>query len=131
MVKEESHFKLQEDKSKSLHLGLPGAILSCGLTHNASLAASCSSNQKILLWDISGGKCVGSLDGHKNDVTSCSFGKELLASGARDGVLFLWKYRQLKRASTISKCKSIHTFLYISNRFIGKYSSKRNLLCNF
>ena len=121
MVKEESHFKLQEDQSKSLHLGLPGAILSCGLTYNARLAASCSSNQKILLWDINGGKCVGSLDGHKNDVTSCSFGKELLASGSRDGVLFLWKYRQLKRVSAISKCKTIHTLLYISNRFIGNY----------
>ena len=104
MVKGESHINLNENKSKCLHLGLPGAILSCGLTHNASLAASCSSNQKVLLWDISGGKCVGSLDGHKSDVTSCSFGAELLASGSRDGVLFLWKYKNLKRVSTISKC---------------------------
>lgn len=86
---------------RALYLGVPGAILSCGLTHNASLAASCSSNNKVLLWDVNAGRCVGSLDGHTADVTSCSFGKELLASGSRDGSIFLWKYKVLKRASQI------------------------------
>jgi len=99
MGKEESQF--QTKIHRALYLGVPGAILSCGLTHNANLAASCSSNNKVLLWDVNAARCVGSLDGHQADVTSCSFGKELLASGSRDGTIFLWKYRALKRASQI------------------------------
>ena len=88
---------------KRLDLGQPGAILACGLTHDNTIAASCSTNNKVLLWEVLSGRCIGALDGHQSEVTSCSFGADLLVTGSRDGVIMLWKYKDMKRCSKISK----------------------------
>lgn len=58
---------------------------------------------QVLLWDVNTGQCQGSLDGHASDVTRCSFGKEILATGSRDGTVILWRYADNKRCSKISK----------------------------
>ncbi|XP_057295533.1 dynein assembly factor with WDR repeat domains 1-like [Hydractinia symbiolongicarpus] len=87
---------------RTLNLGQAGAILACGLSNDDKLAASCSTNKKVLLWDVESGRCTGSLDGHKADVSACSFSANLLATGSLDGMIFLWKFKEGKRTSRIN-----------------------------
>lgn len=99
MGKEEDGF--QARIVRTFHLGVAGAVLSCSVSRNDKIAASCSTSKNVLLWDVASGRCIGSLDGHKADVTSSSFGEDLLATASKDGVIFLWKYKELKRTSRI------------------------------
>ena len=102
MGREEVLSSFQGKLQTTLHLGEAGAILGCGFSHDDKTIVSCSTNNKILLWDVNTGGCIGSLDGHNVEATRCSFGKELLATGAKDGLVLLWKYKEQKRASRIS-----------------------------
>jgi len=87
--------------AKKIETGVTGSILGCAVSPDDSMAASCASDNKILLWDLESGACIGSLEGHSAEVTSCSFGDEILASGDKSGTIILWKYREQKRASRI------------------------------
>lgn len=87
---------------RRLELGIPGAILSTASSRDDSTIATCSTDSKVLLWDLSSGKRINCLQGHTAEVTSCSFGDDLLATGARDGIVILWKHRTGKRVSRIS-----------------------------
>jgi len=92
----------QAKVSKKLDTGSEGvAILGCAVSPDDSTAASCSSDNKILIWDLESGACSGSLVGHTAEVTSCSFGDDILASGSKDGTIILWKYKEMQRASRI------------------------------
>eukprot|EP00112_Aurelia_sp_Birch-Aquarium-sp1_P006529 Seg172.2 transcript_id=Seg172.2/GoldUCD/mRNA.D3Y31 product="putative serine/threonine-protein kinase PkwA" protein_id=Seg172.2/GoldUCD/D3Y31 len=87
---------------RRLELGSPGAILSTAASSDDSTIATCSTDTKVLLWDLSSGKRVNCLQGHTAEVTTCCFGDDLLATGSRDGVVILWKYQTGKRVSRIS-----------------------------
>ena len=86
---------------RRLELGIPGAILSTASSRDDSTIATCSTDSKVLLWDLSSGKRINCLQGHTAEVTSCSFGDDLLATGARDGIVILWKHKTGKRVSRI------------------------------
>ena len=88
---------------RRLELGNPGAILSTAASSDDSTIATCSTDTKVLLWDLSSGKRVNCLQGHTAEVTTCCFGDDLLATGSRDGVVILWKYQTGKRVSRICK----------------------------
>lgn len=105
MGKEEHLTSFQGKVTKTLHLGQAGAILGCAVSFDDETVASCATDNKVLLWDVNTGQCRGSLDGHTSEVTCCSFGKDLLATGARNGVIVLWRYADAKRCSRIT----VHT----------------------
>ena len=86
---------------RRLELGIPGAILFTASSRDDNTVATCSTDSKVLLWDLSSGKRISCLQGHTAEVTSCCFGDELLATGARDGIVILWKYKSGKRVSRI------------------------------
>lgn len=88
---------------RRLELGNPGsAILSASASADDNTIATCSTDPKVLLWDVPSGKRLNCLQGHTAEVTSCCFGDDLLATGSRDGVVILWKYKTGKRVSRIS-----------------------------
>eukprot|EP00794_Sanderia_malayensis_P013799 gene13799-15244_t len=87
---------------RRLELGNPGAILSLSASVDDNTIATCSTDTKVLLWDVPSGKQLSCLQGHTAEVTSCCFGDDLLATGSRDGAVILWKYKTGKRASRIS-----------------------------
>jgi len=87
---------------RKLDLGTSGTLLGCALSPDDNIAASCTQDNKVILWDVSSGSCVGTLEGHQAEVTSCSFGNELLVTGSKDGTILVWKYRELRRTSRIS-----------------------------
>lgn len=67
------------------------------------------------------GEEVGTLAGHRSDVTCCSIGHELLATGSSKGAVLIWKYREMKRvarigtpATPINSCS-----LSVSGRFLA------------
>lgn len=96
--------------------GTVGSILGTGVSPDDKIAASCSSDNKIFIWDINAGEQIGTLEGHNAEVTSCSFSDELLASGSRDGIIMLWKYRALKRTSKIAvHSAAIHNVIISPN----------------
>lgn len=78
------------------------SVLGCDVSADDQTAVSCSSDNKISVWDIESGNLLGTLMGHQDEVTCCSLGDELLITGSKDGVVMVWKYRDLKRVSKIS-----------------------------
>lgn len=128
MGKEEYH-GFQGKLQKTLHIGEAGAILACGLSHNDLTVGSCSTNNKVLLWGVDTGSCISSLDGHQSDVTRCSFGKELLATGSRDGTVFLWRYGDSKRCSKITVHTSSITSCVISPNYQYLVTASEDKMC--
>lgn len=74
------------------------------------------------------GEEVGKLVGHTSNVTCCSIGHELLATGSSKGAIILWKYREMKRvakigtpSAPINSCS-----LSVSGRYLAvSYSDKK------
>jgi len=74
------------------------------------------------------GEEVGKLAGHKSDITCCSIGHELLATGSSKGVILLWKYRDMKRVARIGTPASpINSLsLSVSGRYLAvSYSNRK------
>lgn len=101
MGKQQETITFKAKLAKKIETGVGGAVLGCAVSPDDSIAASCSADNKILLWDIETGGCIGTLEGHTAEVTACSFGNDLLASGDKNGTIILWKYKEQKRASRI------------------------------
>ncbi len=62
----------------------------------------------VRLWDVSSGKQLASLEGHKTNVWSIAFspdGKRLISSGY-DGTVFIWDIAAKKSVATLEKHKS-------------------------
>jgi WD40 repeat protein len=74
--------------------GSPGSIIwSIAFSPDGSLLASGNQDKKITLWDITTGKVLRTLVGHKDAIRSVAFSPngKILASGGQDGAVKLWE----------------------------------------
>lgn len=82
-------------KVSSVAFGREGKILASGGGYY---------NHSIYLWDISNGKLLKKMEGHKNQILSLTFNPDnnMLASGSDGGTIRLWNAQTGKLAQTIS-----------------------------
>lgn len=85
----------------------PQSILNCEVSPNGKHLATCSKDSNIYVWrlptDTEPGELLQTLEGHKEEVTSCSFSGSILSSASQSGGVILWHYQAGKRASRIGK----------------------------
>jgi len=55
----------------------------------------------VLVWKFRTGEEYGKMEGHRSDITCCSMNDTFLATGSVNGVVHLWKYKDLKRVARI------------------------------
>jgi len=64
------------------------------------IVVSCH-KEKVMLWNVKSGDDIGHLDGHRADISCCSISDGLLATGSVNGIVHLWRYKELKRVARI------------------------------
>ena len=79
------------------------AVLHCEFSQDGELLATCSADKTTLLWNVSTGEPLRSLEGHTQDVTCCCFYENILATCSRDKTVVLWLYETGRRASRLGK----------------------------
>lgn len=96
-----------QEKELDVFRGSDQAILNCEVGPDGKVLATCSKDSNIYLWslptDTEPGELMQTLEGHKEEVTSCSFSGPILASSSQSGEVILWHYRKGKRASRLGK----------------------------
>jgi WD40 repeat protein len=70
---------------------------------NNQLVVSGSGDKTLRLWDVASGKCVKTLEGHSDYVSSVSFSKDnkIVVSGSGDNTLRLWDVATGKCVKTL------------------------------
>ncbi|XP_020897646.1 vegetative incompatibility protein HET-E-1 isoform X2 [Exaiptasia diaphana] len=94
-----------QEKELDVFRGSDQSILNCEVSPNGKHLATCSKDSNIYVWrlptDTEPGELLQTLEGHKEEVTSCSFSGSILASASQSGGVILWHYQTGKRASRI------------------------------
>lgn len=77
------------DKSASGHTA---AVLDLAISPDGRMFASASFDRTLIVWDVTTGEVLRTLDGHKSSVRSVDFSPDgqQIASGAANGSLILW-----------------------------------------
>jgi WD40 repeat protein len=68
------------------------AVQGCAISADGRLAASASSDQTVILWDVASGQALQVLSGHGGAVNACAFSPDAqqLVSGSSDRTLRIW-----------------------------------------
>lgn len=83
------------------------AVLHCEFSQDGELLATCSADTSVLLWNVSTGEPLRSLQGHTADVTGCCFYQNILATCSKDKTVMLWLYESGRRASRLGKASTL------------------------
>lgn len=92
----------------NLRLTTPGKVTALSCTPNGAYLVAAIS-EKLFCWQVCNGRLLGNLSQHYQTVTCLSFNKDgsLFASGAEDGLVFVWcLYRVLNE----ERCSPLHGF---------------------
>ena len=96
-----------QEKELDVFRGSDQSILNCEVGPDGKILATCSSDSMVYLWklptDTEPGEMLQSLEGHKQEVTSCSFSGPILASASQNGEVILWHHKSGKRAARLGK----------------------------
>lgn len=96
----------------NLRLTTPGKVTAlCCSANGAYIVAAIS--EKLFLWQVCNGRLLGNLSQHYQTVSCLSFSKDgsLFASGAEDGLVFVWS---LYRVLNDEQPASLHAFSHHS-----------------
>jgi WD40 repeat protein len=89
----------------TLGAGHTSLVLCAAYSPNGKLLASSGFKEKVIkLWEVSSGRHVGTLTGHKEDVRQLAFSPDssVLASASADKTLKLWDVSAKKELTTLS-----------------------------
>lgn len=78
------------------------AVLHCEFTKDGETLATCSADNNIILWTVSSGEPLRTLEGHTLEVNCCCFYENVLATASNDKTVILWLYNTGKRASRLA-----------------------------
>jgi len=75
----------------------------------------------IIVWKFRTGEEYGKMEGHRSDISCCSMNDTFLATGSANGVVHLWKYKDLKRVARIGlPSGAVNTIsISINGQFVG------------
>ena len=76
-------------------------------SRDGKMLASGSGDRTVKVWDVATGKCLQTLQGHQDMVTSVAFSprEDLLASGGKDGTVKFWQVYMGECNATIAEDK--------------------------
>ncbi|XP_076249777.1 WD repeat-containing protein 18 [Calliopsis andreniformis] len=92
----------------NLRLTTPGKVTALSCTPNGAYIVAAIS-EKLFCWQVCNGRLLGNLSQHYQTVTCLSFSKDgsIFASGAEDGLVFVWS---LYRVLNDERCSPLHCF---------------------
>ncbi|XP_011494224.1 PREDICTED: WD repeat-containing protein 18 [Ceratosolen solmsi marchali] len=103
-------------------LATPGRVTALSCTPNGSYIAA-AINEKIYIWQSCNGLLINSFARHYQTISCLIFNKDgsCLASGAEDGLIFVWLLSQLTNEKEVKSLSSFsHHSLPVKDLYFGK-----------
>lgn len=82
--------------------GHSSSVLHCEFNKDGDILATCSADTTVILWTMSTGEPLRTLEGHTSEVTCCCFYENVLATASTDKTVVIWLYSNGKRASRLA-----------------------------
>lgn len=109
------------------------AIVSCSISPNEKYLASCSSDRKVIIWDMKNFKCLKEFEPHKSDVNAISFSPDstALLTCSKASKISLWDVKTLNKiySSRIISGSITHcTFSMDTSKYFAACSGEGSLI---